>query len=160
MLLAESAVIFALFLMDKTNNNLPYDKQFVTESVQSIALVTSNLSELETLIKIARWESGGFQRNVVSCKIKGDHGDAHGMFQVHPWSPQEKKDCCDDDIAVQAKVALSRVRISINMCKRFGMKDSDLLSGYTIGHCVSNTMDAKMRWGNGKALQKLLDLQD
>lgn len=158
MSIVQTAVTFALALMDQTNNKLPYDIQFVTESVESIASVSSDLSEIETLIKIARWESGGFRKEVINCKIKGDHGDAHGMFQVHPWNPEEKKDCCDPNIAVQAKVALSRVRISINMCKRFGKTGADLLTGYTVGHCVSNNMEANMRWGNGKALQKLIDL--
>lgn len=157
MTLIQAAVFFALQLMDKTNHNLPYDKEFVSDVIPQIISVTSDISEIETLIKIARWESGGFNKDVINCKIKGDHGLAHGLFQVHPWSAQETKDCCSSDLAMQAKVALGRVRISVNMCKRAGYHGSDLLNGYTVGHCITNGVDAAMRWGTGKAIKKLLE---
>lgn len=157
MTLIQAATIFAIQLMDKTNHNLPYDKEFIINNVAQIASVTEDLQELETLIKIARWESGGFNKKVISCKIKGDYGQAHGMFQVHPWSPQEAKECCSEDIAIQAKVALKRIRESVDMCKRVGKKNSDLLTGYTDGHCISNGKEAALRWGSGKSIKMILD---
>ena len=158
--LMQAAVIFAIQLMDSTNHNLPYDKQLVSSVVSKIATVTSDPAELETLIKIARWESGGFRQEVINCKVKGDHGQAHGLFQVHPWSQQEAKDCCSTDITVQAKIALDRVHYSVDMCKRFGKKGSDLLAGYTVGHCVVNNVDAALRWGTGKKIKFLILQQE
>lgn len=157
MTLTQAAVLFALKLMDKTNHNLPYDKDFVSASVTQIASVTEDAQEIETLIKIARWESGGFNKNVVSCKTKGDNGQAHGTFQVHPWSQQEAKDCCSSDLSVQAKIALKRVRESVEMCKRSGFRGSDLLTGYTAGHCVANSKEAALRWGTGKTIKIILE---
>lgn len=160
MTLTQAAIFFAIQLMDNTNHNLPYDKQLITEIVPQIVSVTNDLAEIETLIKIARWESGGFNKDVINCKIKGDHGQAHGLFQIHPWSMQEAKDCCSKDFAVQAKIALDRVHLSIDMCKRAGKKGSDLLNGYTIGHCITNGVEAARRWGTGKIIVKLLEIDE
>ena len=155
-----AAVAYAFHLMDVSNHKMPYDKDFIKDIIEQIVPSTSNNQELETLIKIARWESGGFNPDVVSCKVKGDHGLAHGLFQVHPWNENEASRACSKDIGIQADLALERVRMSVSMCKRFGKFGSDLLTGYTVGHCVSNEKEAALRWGTGKTIKKLLETED
>jgi len=156
-LLLKAAIVFAIHLMDSTNRGLPYDQAIVTDTVRAVVSVTQDVAEVETLIKIARYESGGFRKDVALCKVKGDNGMAHGLFQVHPWSRQEAKDLCDPDFKKQAAIALARVRESRKMCKRLGYKNSDLLTGYTKGHCIKQGKAAKLRWGSGKAIQKIVD---
>jgi len=154
--LLQAAIIFTVSLMDKTNHGLPYDKQMVTDVADAVVSVTQDTCEVETLLKIARWESGGFRKDVATCKVKGDHGRAHGLWQVHPWNMQEQQDLCDT-FPKQATVALRRVRESKRMCSRMGMKGSDLLTGYTRGHCYKGGKAAKLRWGSGKLIVKIIN---
>jgi hypothetical protein len=155
--LLQAAIIFALALMDRTNSGLPYDRTMVTDVVTGICQVTSDPSEIETLIKISRWESGGYRKDVATCKVKGDNGQAYGLFQVHPRTLKEAKELCGT-YAEQAAIALDRVRESAKMCAQFGRKGSDSLAGYTVGTCVKSEPQAKLRWGNGKAILNLIEL--
>lgn len=157
--LLQASIAFAITLMNKTNHGLPYDKQIVEDVVKAVTDVTSDPGEVETLIKIARWESGGFRKDVATCKVKGDHGMAHGLWQVHPWSMQEAKDLCGS-FEKQARIALGRVRQSQAMCKKKGMKGSDLLTGYTRGYCFKGGKAAKLRWGNGKTIISIMDSEE
>lgn len=152
----QAAIIFALSLMDRTNRGLPYDKVMVTDVVTSICQVTSDPSEVETLIKISRWESGGYRKEVANCKIKGDNGQAYGLFQVHPRTNEEAKRLCGP-YRDQIQIALDRVRESRKMCGDRGYKNSDTLTGYTVGHCVKGDMSARLRWGDGKAITKIIE---
>jgi hypothetical protein len=157
--LATAALIFATQLMDKTTNpGLEYDRLTMAATVAGIVKVTSDPQQVETLIKIARWESGGFRRDVASCKVKGDNGMAMGLFQVHPISRQEALDLCSDDYSKQAAVALAHVNDSVRYCKMAGYSGSNLLTIYTHGHCHrSKDNVAWLRWGDGKAIQKIID---
>lgn len=158
--LATAALIFATQLMDTTypKNWGQYDRQTMAAVVNGIVKTTSDLREVETLIRIARWESGGFRADVASCKIKGDHGRAMGIFQVHPITLQEQNDLCSLDYAKQAAVALSHVNNSIDTCKRWGLKGSNLLTIYTHGKChAARDKFASSRWGDGKAIQTIID---
>lgn len=152
----QAAIIFVISLMDKTNGGLPYDKAIVTDVTTAIVFVTQDLGEVETLIRIARWESGGFRKDVANCKTKGDNGQAYGLFQVHPRTNEEAKKLCGS-YKDQAIIALDRVRESRKMCGDRGYKNSDTLTGYTVGHCVKGDMSARLRWGDGKAIQKIIE---
>lgn len=155
MKLLEAAILFANTLMLHTNHGMPYNEQAVNDVVSGVVSVTSDYPEIETLIRIARWESGGFRKDVGSCKVKGDHGQAYGWFQVHPWSRQEAKELCGTT-QQQATIALKRVRESKRMCSQMGFKGSDLLTGYTRGHCYKDGKAAKLRWGTGKFIARVI----
>lgn len=131
-----------------------YDESVALEVADAVNEVTSDPSEIETLLKIAKWESG-YRRNVANCKVKGDNGDAMGIWQVHPRSKSEAVSLCSS-IAESAKIALYRVRESKSACMKKGMKGPALLSGYTIGHCVKVDKHSIMRWGDGQFIIKLL----
>jgi hypothetical protein len=156
MTLLQAAIVFAISLMDRSNSGLSYDKQMVTDVVTACASVTNDPSEVETLIKISRWESGGYRKDVANCKIKGDNGQAYGLFQVHPRTSKEAKELCGT-YAEQAAIALDRVRESRKMCAQFGRKGSDSLAGYTVGTCVKSEPQARLRWGDGKAILNLME---
>jgi hypothetical protein len=154
--LATAALIFSTQLMDKTSS-WQYDRETMAQVVDGIVRTTDNLQEVETLIKIARWESGGFRKDVVSCKVRGDHGAALGAFQVHPFTEQERIDLCSSDLARQATVALFHVRDSVSSCRRQGFHGSNLLTVYTHGRChVSADGVARSHWGDGKELQRIV----
>lgn len=156
MTLAEALLSYAMQLMASTNHDMPYNHSVMEETVAGIVAVTEDVQEAETLIKIARWESGGFRKDVASCKVKGDHGAAQGIYQVHPINKEEMTDTCSKDYAKQAKVALDHVRDSVEVCKMHGYRGSNLLTIYTRGQCHAGDFAAKLRWGDGKALQRFL----
>jgi len=159
--LATAALIFSTKLMDTTYNPAwaPYDRQAMSAVVAGIVETTNDVQLVETLIKIARWESGGFRADVATCKIKGDGGAALGIFQVHPINAQERADLCSPDFAKQAAVALSHVNDSVNTCKRLGFKGSDLITVYTHGKChVAKDGVPRLHWGDGKEIQAILDV--
>jgi hypothetical protein len=156
--LSQAALVFATSLMEKTNHGLPYDKVTMAAAVEAIVETTQDTAEVETLIKIGRWESGGFRSDVATCKKKGDQGQAYGLFQVHPWSNQEAIEACST-LPRQAALALARVRESIKVCKRVGRKGGDLLAIYTVGHCVQNSPSGRLRWGDGSTINGLMQSQ-
>jgi len=156
MTLAEAVLTYAVQLMAATNHGMPYNHIVMEETVAAIVAETDNLQEAETLVKIARWESGGFRVDIANCKTRGDFGTAQGLFQVHPINDQEMKDTCSKDYQKQVKVALYHVRNSVEVCKMHGYRGSDLLTIYTRGQCHAGDSAARLRWGNGTALQRLV----
>ena len=150
----QALIKFAFALM--STSKYPYDSEIVEKVAIAVSEVTENYVEAETLIKIARYESGGFREDVANCKVRGDHGKAHGLFQVHPWTKEEQKMLCSDDFTKQASVALERVRESFRMCSRAGLKGSDKLTAYTRGHCSKDGKAARLRYGSGKTIQKYM----
>lgn len=154
--LATAALIFSTRLMDKTSS-WEYDRETMAAVVDGIVRATQDVQEVETLIKTARWESGGFRKDVITCKVRGDHGVALGAFQVHPFNEQERIDLCSHDLAKQAAVALFHVNDSVTTCKRRGFHGANLMTVYTHGHChASHDGVASSHWGDGKELQKLV----
>lgn len=163
MTLAQALLIFTTRLMTQTCQTdpatkqcMPYDHQVMEDTVEAVAQVTSDFSEAETLVKIARWESGGFRKDVANCKVKGDHGAALGLFQVHPYLEGDAEQLCSKDYRDQATVALQRVRDSVNICKMHGYQGSDLLTIYTCGHCCARNPHAWLRWGDGKTVMAMV----
>jgi hypothetical protein len=157
--LLQAAIVFAINLMDRSNSGLPYDHQMVTDVTAAIVQVTSDPSEIETLIKISRWESGGYRKDVATCKVKGDNGQAYGLFQVHPRNSLEAQKLCSTYVE-QATIALDRVRESAKMCAQFGSKGADSLAGYTRGTCVKGNPAAQLRWGSGKTILSIIEKEN
>lgn len=154
--LATAALIFATQLMDRTST-WEYDRATMSDVVTGIVRTTDDAAQVETLIKIARWESGGFRKDVASCRVRGDHGQALGIFQVHPFNEQERIDLCSKDYAKQAAVALFHVNDSVAACGRSGFKGHNLLTIYTHGRChVSRDGVARSHWGDGHEVQALM----
>lgn len=140
--------------LSKDANGDAYDEQHTVAIAEAAYEATDDYSELETLMRIARWE-GGFRKDIADCVIKGDHGVALGPWQVHYRNDWEKYWLCNDYI-FSAKIALERMRESYTWCRKFGLKGSDLLSGYTVGKCIKDSPSAKARWGNGNAFPNIM----
>jgi len=160
--LATAALIFSINLMNKTHDPSwgPYDHQTMRNVVMGVVDATTDTQFVETLIKISRWESGGFRKDVVNCKILGKLGE-RGAFQVYPLNEQEKIDLCSSDISKQATIALKHINSSINICKQYGLKSSNLLTIYTHGTChAAKDNVAAARWGNGKTIQALMNIDE
>lgn len=156
MTLAEALLSYAVQLMAATNHGMPYNHSVMEQTVAAIVEETSDLSEAETLLKIARWESGGFRADIANCRTLGDNGAARGLFQVHPIGKQEYTDTCSKDYRRQVEAALTHLRNSVEICKMHGYRGSDLLTIYTRGQCHARAPEAQLRWGDGKALQKFI----
>lgn len=152
MLLEQAALIFTTRLV---GHNLA-DRETMQNTVSAVTLVTDDVQEMETLLRIARWESGGFRRDIADCHTLGDSGEARGLFQVHGLNAREKNDLCSSDYRVQAKIALSRIRSSAIDCKRKGKFGAALLNEYTSGHCNRGNEASLLRWGDGSELQRLI----
>lgn len=158
--IATAALIFATQFTDSNypKNWGPYDRQTMSDVVAGIVQTTQDPREVEILIKIARFESGGWRADVGTCKVKGDQGHAMGIFQVHPFNMQEQNDLCAD-YAKQAAVALYHVHESVARCKRSGYRGSDLLTGYTHGKCWNESgkfRTALNRWSDGKSIPAII----
>lgn len=156
--IATAALIFAEKMMDSTYSAQwgPYDHHTMEEVVKGIVKVTSDPHMIETLIKIARWESGGWRRDVATCTHKG--GYAKGVFQVYPIDNQERADVCSSDFSKQAAVAMSHVVSSVQQCKKMGFSGSNLVTVYTHGRClVDKSGIARLHWGDGKSIQAIFD---
>lgn len=104
---------------------------------QAIASVTDDVTEQDTLARIARWESG-YRIDIATCHVNGDHGGAFGPFQVHPRSPEERDAVCTH-LTEAVRVALDRVRESVAACGD--------LTGYVSGRCGVAVAEARLRWG-------------
>lgn len=150
--LEQAALIFTTRL---TGHNLA-NSDVMQETVIAVTSTVTDVQEIETLLKIARYESGGFRKDIADCRVRGDSGDALGLFQVHANTKQEKFDLCSSDYTKQVKVALSRVRSSAIDCKRRGLSGAALLNEYTSGHCNRGNEASRLRWGNGSELQRLI----
>jgi hypothetical protein len=145
MLLAQALLIFATRLI----GTQAHDQTVMENTVAAIAAETSDLSEAETLIKIARFESGGFRKDVASCKVMGDRNQAMGLFQVHPTSKEEMRKSCSKDYREQVQVALVHVRDSVEICRMHGYRGAALLTIYTNGKCTGKQLNAaRLRWGS------------
>lgn len=124
------------------------------KTIAAIDYVSREDWEAETLTRIAWWESG-FRKEIVNCVIKGKHGD-RGAFQIISRNGSEALDACSSDLQIQAKLAISRVRESRTWCEKFGLRQSDVLSGYTVGKCIRGEPKARLRFGDGFVLRSLM----
>jgi hypothetical protein len=139
--------------LSKEISGIYYDEEQTLKIAEAAFQVTQDPAELETMMKIAKWESG-FRKDISDCIVKGDGGRALGPWQVRFRGDSEKELLCQDYVS-SAKIALDRIRESYVWCSKFGFHGSDLLSGYTIGKCKRNTISAKRRYGAGKMFEGL-----
>src|SRR5271154_2449890 len=106
MTLTQALLVYGARLM----GNQPYDHQVMIETINAIVETTSDVQLASTMLKIARWESGAFRRDISNCRTRGDFGEARGLWQVHGFSDREKIDLCSSDFRKQAVIAASRIR--------------------------------------------------
>lgn len=152
MTLIQALLVYGARLM----GNQPYDHQVMTDVVEAIVSVTSDVQESSTLLSIARWESGGFRLDIATCVIRGDNNLALGTWQVHAFSKTEYIALCSNNFRDQAKVALFHLRDSVSVCKMHGYRGSALITIYTSGFCHKEDAVSFSHWGNGKSLQALI----
>lgn len=101
---------------------------------EAIVTATDNVHEQRVLARIAKLESS-FDPAVIACKRRGDLGRAHGAFQIHPRSRQERIDACE--LGPAARLALARVRESVAACGD--------LTAYVSGRCGVGLRAARLR---------------
>jgi len=165
MLLSEAALLFTTNICAHVAgvpgcSVIPVDQGVKEEVVSAVVSVTQDAQEVETLLRIARWESGGFRRDIASCRVRGDSGEARGIWQVHGIGAQEKYDLCSPDLSKQARVALAHVRGSARTCGNKGYRGHQLLGEYVSGQCGRGNEASRLRWGSGEAIQRLLFTED
>jgi hypothetical protein len=157
--LAQAALIFATQLTDRTTN-YKYDHVVMAEAVAAIVETTQDVQEVATLISIGRWESGGWRKDIASCRIKGDSNSAAGIFQIHPFRgarfEEEKRKTCSSNYREQVQIALFHVRDSVAVCKMHGYRGASLITVYTHGVCRSADSTARSHWSDGRALEKII----
>jgi hypothetical protein len=83
------------------------------------------------LASIARWESQ-YRADVDELRTLGDGGLALCLLQIHPWRGETIS-----DRASCLRSGMRHIRASYRACKN--------LSGYTVGHCVEEEVEAKRR---------------
>jgi hypothetical protein len=131
------------------------DKKGLDGILTAIVAVTTEDWEAETLARIGWWESG-YRKEHIDCTVIGKAGD-RGVFQVIPRNHSEALDACSSNFEIQAKLALSRIRESRKMCEAKGYRGSDILGGYTVGHCVRGEPLARLRYGDGTLVRSLMN---
>lgn len=156
--LLQAALIFASNLCTNQNpcSTSPTDEGVMEDVVYASVAATDDVQELATLLSIARWESGGWRKDIAYCFTRGDGSIAIGSWQIHPFNKQELLDTCSGDLTLQAQVALNHLRSSVSDCKRQGLTGSNLLNEYTSGSCFRGRSASRLRWGNANALRKLM----
>jgi hypothetical protein len=90
-------------------------------------------------------EESAYREDVISCRVKGDHGAALGAWQVHSRSTEESKALCQS-LESSARVALSRIRESIAACASW--PTTWRLSAFASGRCDSDAGQriSRRRW--------------
>lgn len=117
---------------------------------EAVSSVTSDFSDAETMLKIARYE-GGFSQEVANCKTVSSHG-AVGAWQIIPTTRSERVAVCED-IVYAAANALMKVQGSREAChwnhKQRGAWELDV---YVSGKCDKGRSYSIARWGDGSSL--------
>jgi hypothetical protein len=96
------------------------------------------------LVAVGSFESGGWRRDVESCRVGGDSGHTWTLWAL--WGDHDKV-CADPDLA--ARVALDRLRSSLNDCRR--LPEVDRLSEYASGSCGAGRRESRHRWQRFRA---------
>jgi hypothetical protein len=107
------------------------------------------------LAAIASMESG-LARRIDDGSVRGDHGVAWGLFQVHCFGKvAEGWSCRDlvDDREKGVRVALRMARQSFAACR--GLELLDRLSVYTTGQCYSGQHESRARLERAMGWMKL-----
>lgn len=110
---------------------------------QEIEKSTDDLRRQEVLARLA-WFEGGYWMSVANCKVKGDKGQSHGLFQIKPRTPRERKMACGT-LTEQIALANEFLDRSANACPQ--NSGADTLAMYVSGTCQKGIKQAKHRWG-------------
>jgi hypothetical protein len=156
MTLTQALLVYGIRLM----GNQPYDHQVMQETVEAIVATTSDPQFASTILKIIRWESGAFRRDVANCVVKGDNSSALGLGQIHPFNDEEKRKACSKDYREQISVILFHVQASIRTCSRKKYRDHWLMGEYVSGTCGKGGQASRTHWSDGVELTKLLHTED
>ena len=148
-LLTATGALF-VYLFNLEPRNISLDVSMANDATNAIVAVTSEPWEVETLARIARWESG-LRRNIVDCVVLGKLGE-RGAFQVMARNHSEQLDLCSSDLSKQARIARDRIRESKKVCESQGIRGSDVLGIYTHGRCIRGNRIAAFRYGDGSKL--------
>lgn len=128
--------------------------QHIQAVASSVAAVTMDNSDAETLLKIARYE-GGFSKEVATCRKKSSHG-AVGPWQIIPVTKTELDSVCGD-LSYAAVNALEKMHASKEAChwnhKTRGAWELDV---YVSGKCDKGRSFSLARWGDGKELADMI----
>jgi hypothetical protein len=119
------------------------DTMFRSQIAHAIAEGTDDVGEQLTLAKIG-WHEGSYSRRVASCAVLGDGGKSHGLFQIQPKTPLDKREACGT-LDAQVRVALRFIRRSIETCAE--NVGSAKLNVYTSGRCDRGYAASAKRWG-------------
>jgi hypothetical protein len=114
-----------------------------TQLADAIVQATDDAREQTVLARLA-WFESNYRRHVASCKVKGDHGAALGLFQIQPRSKRDREQACGT-LADQVDVALRFLRRSIEVCS--ANRGSAKLNAYTSGRCDRGGVESALRWG-------------
>ncbi len=130
------------------------DEDVVDKVVRATIAVSVEVWQVETLLLIARGESG-FDKDVVFCRRLNSYG-ARGTFQIVPRSNEEVADSCSQLLEKQAHLALVRIQESVDLCENAGIRGRDSLGIYTHGRCFVGNQFSRKRYGNGLVLRELM----
>jgi len=95
----------------------------------------------DLLLAIAQHESH-FRQSIVRCQVKGDHGRAHGAYQLWPASfgDHTAGEVCASD-ALQARLALVVIQKYLTMFPDLGVEGA--VRGYASGRPRQDTTAAR-----------------
>jgi hypothetical protein len=119
----------------------------------AIAYATDDVSERAELVSFARWESN-FETAVLDCRKRGG-GFSLGPWQVVPFTSPERTMLCSDLVG-SAKLALARMKLSKQYCKR--LPEKHRYSQYATGSCThaQGPWLSEVRWKTAKKVEPLL----
>jgi hypothetical protein len=119
------------------------------------------------ILSISYYESN-FHRLVDNGKWRGDGGRSWCLMQVHLGNgtmylgDEEMRKWTGQDLVQDRKkcfkAGLAIIKQSINDCSKKGMFGFDLLSEYTTGSCIKNSVHAHHRWYMADNFMKLTDI--
>ncbi len=93
------------------------------------------------LLSIASYESSGYRQDIDEGRVRGDHGQAVCLGQVHVYGPTRERVARNRRLCFSAMIAA--IRYSLEWCRY--LKPEDRLGGYTIGQCKPSRT-SRERW--------------
>jgi hypothetical protein len=95
----------------------------------------------DLLLAIAEHESH-FRPSIVRCQVKGDHGRAHGAYQLHPeaFGDHTADEVCAND-QLQARLALVVLQKYLKAFPDLGIEGA--VRGYASGRPAKDTLAAR-----------------
>lgn len=112
-----------------------------TEAARARPLPEGPRATRDLLLAIAEHESH-FRDSIVRCAVKGDHGAAHGAYQLHPeaFGDHTAGEVCASD-ALQARLALTVIHSYLKMFPHLGITGA--VRGFASGRPRKDTAAAR-----------------